>query len=160
MKDEKLFRKVQDKEFGEVILKKGDLVQVSIWHITWCAPLLRTYRLLKDTMPTAVILEILQSDNGSELLGKCIQYIKEFFKTVNIVKGKPHHPSEQGNVEWSNADFRTALQKWIAEYPEEKWPLFGAYVINAQINTRPMDNNAPRSEIYYGKQTAATASYI
>ncbi len=35
-------------------------------------------------------------------------------------------------------------------------------MVNAQINTRPTDNKATSSayEIYYGKQTAATASYI
>jgi hypothetical protein len=54
------------------------------------------------------------------------------------------------------------LQQWIADHPEEKWPLIGIiYVENAQINTRPTDNKATRSayEIYNGKQTAATASY-
>ncbi len=47
----------------------------------------QTGRALGRIMSTAVIPEILQSDNGSEFLGKCIQYVKEFFKTVNIVKG-------------------------------------------------------------------------
>ena len=59
----------------------------------------QTGRALVRIMSTAVIPEILQSDNGSEFLGKCIQYVKEFFKTVNIVKGKPRHPNEQGGVE-------------------------------------------------------------
>ncbi len=50
----------------------------------------------------------------------------------------------------------------MVENPEAGWPLVGIYVVNAQINTRPTDNKATRSayEIYYGKQTAATASYI
>ncbi len=36
------------------------------------------------------------------------------------------------------------------------------YVINAKLNTRLTDNKATRSayEIYYGKQTAASTSYI
>ncbi len=59
----------------------------------------QTGRALVRIMSTAVIPEILRSDNGSEFLGKCIQYVKEFFKTVNIVKGKPCCPNEQGSVE-------------------------------------------------------------
>jgi hypothetical protein len=58
-----------------------------------------TVRALVLIISTAVILEILQYDNGSEFLGKCIQYVKEFFKTVKIVKGKPHHPNKQVSVE-------------------------------------------------------------
>ena len=102
-------------------------------------------------MSTAAIPEILQSDNGSEFLGKCIQYVKEFFKTVNIVKGRPRRPNEQGNVERGNGDFKKALQKWIADYPEEKWSLICIYVINAQLNLRPTDSKATKSayEIYY-----------
>ena len=113
-------------------------------------------------MSTAVIPEVLQSDNGSEFLGKCIYYIKEFFKTVNIVKGKPRCPNEQGSVERGNADFKKALHKWQQEYPDEKWALVGIYVVNHQINTRPTDNKAMKSayEVYYGKQVSGTASYI
>lgn len=44
-------------------------------------------------MLSAVIPEILQSDNDSELLGKCIYLIKEYFKVVYIVKGKPRRPN-------------------------------------------------------------------
>ncbi len=71
----------------------------------------QTGRALVRILSIAVISEILQSDNGSEFLGKCIQYVKEVFKTVNIVKGKPHNPNEQGSVERGNADFKKALQK-------------------------------------------------
>jgi hypothetical protein len=61
------------------------------------------------------------------------------------VKAKPHRPNEQGSVEQGNAEFKKALQKWIAGNPEEKWPLIGMYVVNAQINIRPTDNKATRS---------------
>ncbi len=61
------------------------------------------------------------------------------------MKAKPHRPNEQGSVEQGNAEFKKALQKWIAGNPEEKWPLIGMYVVNAQINIRPTDNEATRS---------------
>ncbi len=50
----------------------------------------------------------------------------------------------------------------MVENSEAGWPLVGIYVVNAQINKRSTDNLATRSayEIYFGKQTAATASYI
>ncbi len=38
----------------------------------------QTGRTLVNIMSIAVIPDILQSDNGSEFLGKCIQYVKEF----------------------------------------------------------------------------------
>jgi hypothetical protein len=78
------------------------------------------------------------------------------------VKGKPRRPYEQGSVERGNADFKKAMQKWIADNPEEKWPLIGICVVNTQISTRPTNNKATRRayEIYYSKQTATTATYI
>jgi len=56
--------------------------------------------------------EILQSTNGCRFLEKCIYYVKEYFKTVNILMGKPQHPNEQGSVERGNADFKNMLLKW------------------------------------------------
>ncbi len=50
----------------------------------------------------------------------------------------------------------------MVKNPEAGWPLVGIFVVNAQISTRPTYSKATRSayEIYYGKQMAATASYI
>ena len=94
-------------------------------------------------------------------MGKCISYVKEYFKTVTIDKGKPCYPNEQGGVERGNVDFNKALHKWQQAYPDEKWPLVGIYVVNHQINTRPTDNKVLRSayEIYYRKQVSGTTSY-
>jgi hypothetical protein len=122
----------------------------------------QTGRALVKILSSACIPEILQSDNGSEFLGKCIYYVKEFFKTINIIKGRPRRPNEQGSVERGNADFKKALLKWEQEYPDEKWPLVGIYVVNKNINTRPAQNKANRSayEVYYGKVASATTGYI
>jgi hypothetical protein len=78
-------------------------------------------RALARILSSTCIPEILQSDNGSDFLDKCIYYVKEFFKTVNIIKGRPGRPNEQGSVERGNADFKKALLKWEQEYPDEKW---------------------------------------
>ncbi len=88
--------------------------------------------------------------------------MKEFFKTINIIKGRPHRPNEQGSVERGNADFKKALLIWEKEYPDEKWPLVGIYVVNKNINTRPTQNKANRSayEVYYGKVASVTTGYI
>jgi hypothetical protein len=104
----------------------------------------------------------LQSDNGSGFLGKCIYYAKEFFQSINIIKGKPRQPNKQGSVERGNADFKKVLLKWEQEYPDEKWPLVHIYVVNKIINTRPTQNKANRSayEVYYGKVASATTGYI
>lgn len=119
-------------------------------------------RVLVRILSIAIIPEILQFNNGSEFLGKYIDYIKKYFGNINIVKGRPHRPQTQGSVEKSNRPFKRALEKWMVENPDEGWYLVGIYVVNAQINTRPTENKATRSayEIYYGKHTSATASYI
>jgi hypothetical protein len=47
---------------------------------------------LLQILSTAVILEILQSDNGNEFLGQCIKVIKAFYPYIHIVKGRAYHP--------------------------------------------------------------------
>jgi hypothetical protein len=39
-------------------------------------------------LSTAVIPEVLQSDNGGEFLGECVRLIRKYFDTIRIVKGK------------------------------------------------------------------------
>ncbi len=97
-------------------------------------------RAMIHIMSTSVVPEILQSDNGSEFLGKCIEYIKKYFPTVSIVKGKLWRSQTQGSVEKGNGPFKRALEKWMVENPEAGWPLVGIYVVNAQINTRPSES--------------------
>jgi hypothetical protein len=75
----------------------------------------QTGRTLVCILSLACTPKILQSDNGSEFLGKYIFYVKEFFQTINIIKGKPRRPNQQGSVERGNADFKKALLKWEHE---------------------------------------------
>ena len=60
-------------------------------------------------LSTAVIPEVLQSDNGGEVLGECVRMIRKHFYKILIVKGKARKPSMQGSVERSNAPFKRSL---------------------------------------------------
>ncbi len=44
-------------------------------------------------LSTAVLPEILQSDNRKKFLGYCIKMVKEEFHTIEVVEG---HPASQG----------------------------------------------------------------
>ena len=70
---------------------------------------------------TSIIPEILQSDNGSEFLGECIDLIKKYYPNVHIVKGRPRHPQSQGKIERSHATFKNALQKWMKSSGKNNW---------------------------------------
>jgi hypothetical protein len=120
-------------------------------------------------LSTAVLPEILQSDNGKEFLGYCIQMLKEEFHTIKVVKGRAYHPESQGSVERGNATFKEALDKWLEEEDKKEagakrksWSEVGIYIVNAQINSRPSRSKDKKSpyEIYYGKKSYGTASYI
>jgi len=113
-------------------------------------------------LSTAVLPDILQSDNGGEFLGQCIAYLKQYFKTVHIVKGRTRKPSTQGSVERGNAPFKIALEKWIQEHPNDSWSIIGAWVVNMSLNLRlsTAKNNRSPYEAYYGKVSKATADFI
>jgi hypothetical protein len=98
-------------------------------------------RAMVRILSTAVLPDILQSDNGGEFLGQCIAYLKQYFKTVHIVKGRARKPSTQGSVERGNAPFKIALEKWIQEHSNDSWSTIGAYVVNMSLNSRPSRND-------------------
>ncbi len=110
-------------------------------------------RAMVKILSVAVLLDILQSDNGGEFLGQCITYIKKYFPTINIVKGRARKPSTQGSVERGNGPFKIALENLMQDNPSESWSRIGAFVVNASINSRPLTAKSNRSpyEAYYGK---------
>ncbi len=101
---------------------------------------------------TAVIPEVLQSDNGGEFLEECVRMVRKHFGTIKIVKGKARKPSMQDSVERGNAPLKRSLFKWI-----EKNSGVGAYIINA-CPSRSKDNKTSY-EIYYGKHSVGQAEY-
>jgi hypothetical protein len=110
-------------------------------------------RAMVKILSVAVVPDILQSDNGGEFLGQCISYIKKYFPTIKIVKGRARKPSTQGSVERGNGPFKIALENWMQENPNESWSRIGAFVVNASINSRPSTAKSNRSpyKAYYEK---------
>ncbi len=119
-------------------------------------------RAVVKILSVAVVPDILQSDNGGEFLGQCISYIKKYFPTVYIVKGRARKPSTQGSVERGNNPFKIALENWMQENPNESWSRISAFVVNASINSRPSRAKSNRSpyEAYYGKVCKVSADDI
>jgi hypothetical protein len=117
---------------------------------------------LVKILATAVLPEILHTDNGGEFTGKCIEKIKKHYPTIHIVKGRPRHPQSQGCVERGNSAFKEALEVWKSENPTKSWAELGVYVVNGKINGRPSRQKGGLSpyEIYYGKHTTASSNYI
>ncbi len=117
---------------------------------------------LVNILATAVMSEILHTDNGGEFTGKCIEKIKKHYPTIHIVKGRPRHPQSQGCVERGNSAFKEALEVWKSENPTKGWAELGVYVVNGKINGRPSRQKSGLSpcEIYYGKHTTASTHYI
>ncbi len=117
---------------------------------------------LVKILSSAVMPDILQSDNGGEFLGKYISIIKSHFKTIHIVKGRPRYPQSQGSVERSNGTFKNCLNDGRVENPEGSWAKIGVYVVNAQMNARTLRSKDGRSayEIYYGKHQITNAAYL
>ncbi len=119
-------------------------------------------KLLIKILATAVIPEILQSDNGGEFTARCIELMERHYPTIHIVKGHPRHPQSQGCVERGNGPFKEALDVWISQNPSVSWAEVRAYVVNAQINDRSLRQKGGKSpyEIYYGKQTTSSMNSI
>ncbi len=97
-------------------------------------------------MTAAVILEILQSENGGDFLGECVRMVQKHFNTIKIVKGRARKPLTQGSVERGNKTFKQSLFEWIEQNKSESWAEVGAYIVNAHVNQRPSqskDNQPP-----------------
>jgi len=88
---------------------------------------------------TAIIPEILQSDNGTEFLGECIAAITKYYSSIHLIKGRSRKPNSQGKVERGHAPFKEALQKWRLKEGRRNW-LVGAFVVNIEINDEPLEN--------------------
>jgi hypothetical protein len=92
-------------------------------------------------MSSIVIPDIMQSNNGGEILGKCIEMVNEHLPEVHVSHGRARHSQSQSGKEQSNKPFKDWIQTWMQEQKllgrEEKewknWP-FGVYHVNAAMN--------------------------
>ena len=110
-------------------------------------------------LSTAIVPEVLQSDNGGEFLGDCIRLINANFPGVHVVKGRARHPQSQGGVERGNAPFKEALQKWMQGNGKD-WTV-GVFMVNAAINqctSRVKGEYSPYS-IYYGQKLHSPCTF-
>lgn len=64
--------------------------------------------------------------------------IKEFPHNY-VVKGKVRKPSIQGSVEVSHKAFKEALVAWCNKTMSDDW-VYGAYIVQNEVNQRPMRN--------------------
>jgi hypothetical protein len=105
--------------------------------------------------------QILQSDNGLEFQGYCVDLINETFPWMHIVHGKPRKPSMQGSVEVSHRAFKTSLVKWLDKENTDNW-VIGASVVQCKVNHYPMRSCSGMSPhtIYYGKPPTASYSAL
>lgn len=55
-------------------------------------------------------MNILQSDNGSEFKGVCLELVKSF--VIRVINGRPRTPRTQGLVEQANGTVKTRIKAW------------------------------------------------
>jgi hypothetical protein len=116
-------------------------------------------RALVEVLCSSILPNILQSDNGKEFLGTCIDYVRKYFSNMQVVRGRPYHPQSQGVVERSNGRFQRALDSWTERMggegnPKADWTL-GAFIVQAEINNTPHEGRGGvvPSMLYFGQTT-------
>ena len=111
-------------------------------------------RALIEIFCSHVIPTILQSDNGSEFICNCVNYVKKFLPTIHLIKGRPRHPQSQGAVERGNGTFKQRLSSWMSDNGGEAadWTI-GASIVQMSINMTPHQgrDSAIPYETYLGE---------
>jgi hypothetical protein len=112
-------------------------------------------------LATSLRPRILQSDNGSEFLGYCVNLMNQEFPWMHIVRGRPRKPSTQGSIEVSHRAFKAALVKWLDKKNTANW-ILGASVVQCEVNRYPMRSRGGLSPhtIYYGHAPMASYSAV
>ena len=65
------------------------------------------------------IFEILQSDNGSEFKGICLELMRRY--GVKVINGRPRTPRTQGLVEQANGTVKNRISSWKREHGSTHW---------------------------------------
>ncbi len=102
-----------------------------IAHLVCCMSKIRMLLALPNkeavTVATAVnrwiciygAMDILQSDNGSEFKGVCLELVKSF--GVRVINGRPRTPRTQGLVEQANGTVKTRINAWKRTHGSSHW---------------------------------------
>lgn len=65
------------------------------------------------------IFEILQSDNGTEFKGICLELMRRY--GVRVINGRPRTPRTQGLVEQANGTVKTRIAAWKRTHGSTHW---------------------------------------
>lgn len=64
-------------------------------------------------------MDILQSDNGSEFKGVCLELVKSF--GIRVINGPPRTPRTQSLVEQANGTEKTRINAWKRTHGSSHW---------------------------------------
>lgn len=78
---------------------------------------------------------ILQMDNGREFIAKVIYELKQIWKDMMIVHGKPRHPQSQGSIGRANGDVKKMLSNWMEDNKTKNWSLGLKFVQMSKNNS-------------------------
>ena len=65
------------------------------------------------------IFEILQSDNGGEFKGVCLELMRRY--GIKVINGRPRTPRTQGLIEQANGTVKTRIASWKRTYGSSHW---------------------------------------
>lgn len=65
------------------------------------------------------IFEILQSDNGSEFKGICLELMRRY--GIKVINGRPRTPRTQGLIEQANGVVKNRITTWKREHGSTAW---------------------------------------
>ncbi len=65
------------------------------------------------------VFEILQSDNGTEFKGICLELMRRY--GVKVINGRPRTPRTQGLIEQANGTVKTRIASWKREHGSTHW---------------------------------------
>lgn len=65
------------------------------------------------------ISEILQSDNGSEFKGICLELMRRY--GIKVINGRPRTPRTQGLIEQANGTVKNRISTWKREHGSTAW---------------------------------------
>ncbi|CAF1430049.1 unnamed protein product, partial [Didymodactylos carnosus] len=78
---------------------------------------------------------ILQFDNGQEFIAQVIKNLRNTWKDLVIINGRPRHPQTQGLVERANHTLQLSLGKWMQSNNTTEWAK-GLKPVIYSINTK------------------------
>ncbi|CAF1432239.1 unnamed protein product [Didymodactylos carnosus] len=102
---------------------------------------------------------ILHSDNEKEFVASVITELKNLFRNLCFVLGRPRHPQSQGCVEKANEVLGDALEKWMLENDSSHWSdgfLPVVYGINTRVSST---TKSTPDEVVFGQSPRSDSKF-